>query len=229
MLSSVSHEMRTPLTAMLGYTELMLNGDIPVEQQQQFLRTTYREGERLRELIDDLLDLQRIRAGFSGKQMGGVDISMLLYEVAGLFNETAREHSIEVTCTPDLALIVGASNKIHRALKNLLTNAIKFSPDGGEIKLSATLIDAGQMVRISVQDFGLGVPADVRERLFDRFFRVCQPEVKNLSGAGIGLTLVREIAKMHGGSIWFDSVHGQGSTFNLDLPVAGVSLSQDGD
>ena len=73
----------------------------------------------------------------------------------------------------------------------------------------------------------LGVPEEAREHLFDRFFRVCQPEVKNLSGAGIGLTLVREIARMHGGSIWFDSVHGKGSTFNLDLPVDGMQSSEE--
>jgi PAS domain S-box-containing protein len=222
MLSSVSHEMRTPLTAMLGYTELLLSDNVEAEQRQQFLKTIYREGERLRELVDDLLDLQRLRAGFSGNQLGGVDISLLLYEVASLFNETARQHSIEVLCAPDLGLIIADSNKIHRALKNLLTNAIKFSPAGGKVNLSAVLIEDGKMVRIAVQDFGLGVPDAVREKLFDRFFRVCQPEVKNLSGAGIGLSLVREIARMHGGSIWFDSVHGQGSTFNLDLPVAGA-------
>ena len=228
MLSSVSHEMRTPLTAILGYTELLLNAKVKPEQRQQFLKTIYREGERLRELVDDLLDLQRLRAGFLSRQMGEVDLSLLLHEVASLFKETAKEHSIEVACAPDLPLVVCDNNKMLRALKNLLTNAIKFSPDGGLVKIAAVLIDEGKTARISVQDFGLGVPDEVREKLFDRFFRVCQPEVKNLSGAGIGLSLVREIAKMHGGTIWFDSVHGQGSTFNLDLPVAGPLHLQEG-
>jgi PAS domain S-box-containing protein len=222
MLSSVSHEMRTPLTAMLGYTELLIADDVGAQQRQNFLKTIYREGERLRDLIDDLLDLQRLRAGFLSKQMEGIDLSLLLYEVSSLFNETAKDHSIKVDCAADVGLIVCDSNKILRALKNLVTNAIKFSPNGGEVRISADLFAEGNMVRISVQDFGLGVPDEIREKLFDRFFRVCQPEVKNLSGAGIGLSLVREIAKMHGGTIWFDSLHGQGSTFNLDLPVAGT-------
>ncbi len=224
MLSSVSHEMRTPLTAVLGYTDLLLNGDVDVDQRKQFHQTIYREGERLRDLIDDLLDLQRMRAGFLSRQMGEVDVSSLLYEVACLFNQTAKEHSIEVVCESDLGLILCDSNKILRALKNLLTNAIKFSPAGGKIKVTAVLIDNGNTARISVQDFGLGVPEQAREKLFDRFFRACQPEVKDLSGAGIGLSLVREIARMHGGTIWFDSVHGEGSTFNLDLPVTAVSF-----
>ena len=103
---------------------------------------------------------------------------------------------------------------------------MKYSPDGGVIKLSAIFIDNGKSVRIAVQDFGLGVPDEAREHLFDRFFQVCHPEVKNLSGAGIGLSLVSEIAKMHGGTIWFDSVHGQGSTFYLELPVAGTLLPE---
>lgn len=228
MLSSVSHEMRTPLTAILGYTELLMGDNVEEEQRQQFLKTTYREGERLRELVDDILDLQRFRAGFFDNQMRGVDVSMLLHEVANLFNETVREHSIEVVCAPDIGLITGDNRKLHRALKNLMTNAVKYSPDGGVIKLSAIFIDNGQSIRIAVQDFGLGVPAEAREHLFDRFFQVCHPEVKNLSGAGIGLSLVSEIAKMHGGSIWFDSVQDQGSTFYLELPVAGDSGSAGG-
>ncbi len=222
MLSAVSHEMRTPLTAILGYTELMLDNSLEPEQRQKFLKTTYREGERLRELVDDILDLQRFRAGFASNQMRDVDVVLLLHEVASLFNETAREHTIEVACAPALGMLTGDNRKIHRALKNLMTNAVKYSPDGGLIKLSAGLIDNGGSIRISVQDFGLGVPDDAREHLFDKFFRVCPPELKNLSGAGIGLSLVSEIAKMHGGSVWFDSVHGQGSTFNLELPVAGA-------
>lgn len=226
MLSSVSHEMRTPLTAMLGYTELMLKASHAEEQRQHFLKTTYREGERLRELIDDILDLQRMRAGFVGNQVDRVDISLLLQEVASLFNETSQDHSIALDCSPDIGLLVGDGGKILRALKNLVTNAIKYSPDGCEIRISARRIEPDRMVRISVQDAGLGIPEDAREHLFDRFFRVCQPEVKNLSGAGIGLSLVREIAKMHGGSIWFDSVPGEGSTFNLDLPIDGVPLCQ---
>lgn len=228
MLSSVSHEMRTPLTAILGYTELLMADNLDPEKRQQFLKTTYREGERLRELVDDILDLQRFRAGFIGNQMRSVDVSLLLHEVASLFNETVKDHSVEVSCTQDLGLIIGDNRKILRALKNLVTNAVKYSPDGGLINLSAGLINNGESVRISVQDFGLGVPDEAREHLFDRFFRVCPPEVKNLSGAGIGLALVHEIAKMHGGAIWFDSVHGQGSTFNLELPVAG-DLSLQGD
>ena len=224
MLSSVSHEMRTPLTAILGYSELMMSDSLEPEKRQQFIKTIYREGERLRELVDDILDLQRFRAGFIVNQMRDVDISLLLHEIASLFNDTVKDHSIEVTCAQDIGLITGDNRKIHRALKNLVTNAIKYSPNGGVIKLSAVLIDNGKALRIAVQDFGLGVPDEAREHLFDRFFRVCPPEVKNLSGAGIGLSLVHEIAKMHNGSIWYDSVHGEGSTFNLVLPVTGDTL-----
>jgi len=204
-----------------------MNDQLEPAQRKRFLSTISREGERLRELVDDILDLQRFRAGFVGNQVEGVDISLLLHEVANLFNETSKEHSVEVECAPEVGLMLGDSSKIHRALKNLVANAIKYSPDGGVIRLSASLINDNRSVRISVEDSGLGVPEEAREHLFDRFFRVCQPEVKNLSGAGIGLTLVREIARMHGGSIWFDSVHGQGSTFNLDLPVDGMQSSEE--
>jgi len=221
MLSSISHEMRTPLTAILGFTELMLTGQFDHEREQHFLRLSYKEGERLRELIDDLLDLQRLRAGFVGEVMEPVDLGLLLYEVAGLFSVTDSQHTLRVECDEGLPRPVGDARKLLRALKNLLSNAIKYSPAGGEICLRAGLADDGSTLQVSVEDHGLGVPEEARDHLFDRFFRVYHPQVKKIGGTGLGLALVKEIARVHGGRVWFDSVLGQGSTFTIELPLAG--------
>jgi len=221
MLSSISHEMRTPLTAILGFTELMLSGQFDHEREQHFLRLSYKEGERLRDLVDDLLDLQRLRAGFVGEAMEPVDVALLLYEVAGLFSVTESRYSLRVECEEGLPRPVGDARKLLRALKNLLSNAIKYSPDGGEICLRAGLSSDGTKMLVSVEDHGLGVPEEARGQLFDRFFRVYHPKVKNIGGTGLGLALVKEIARVHGGRVWFDSVLGQGSTFTIELPLAG--------
>jgi PAS domain S-box-containing protein len=221
MLSSISHEMRTPLTAILGFTELMLSNQFEYDQERHFLKLSYQEGERLRDLIDDLLDLQRLRAGFLNEVMEPVDVGLLLYEVASLFVVPDSSHPVRVSCADGLPKLNGDSRKLHRALKNLLANAIKYSPDGGEIGLRADLLADGSAVRIAVEDHGLGIPEEARDQVFDRFFRVYHPQVKNIRGTGLGLALVKEIVRVHSGRIWFESTLGKGSTFFLELPVPG--------
>ncbi len=223
MLSSISHEMRTPLTAILGFNELLMQESIDPEKARQFLELSYQEGERLRELIDDLLDLQRLRAGFVGSQFAPVAIRPLLQEIAGIFRDVTQKHDISVTCPDDLPEIVADEQKIHRVLKNLMSNAVKYSPGGGPIKLSARHRKQKAVVSIAVADKGLGIPEEARDQLFDRFFRVYHPEIKNIGGTGLGLALVREIVNIHGGEVRVESAPGRGSTFTIDLPVSGPS------
>jgi|GEM_PF-6958859 len=224
MLSSISHEMRTPLTAILGFTELMLSNQFDHEKERHFLRLCYQEGERLRDLIDDLLDLQRLRAGFSSEITEPIDVALLLYEVASLFVASASSHPIKIVCPDGLPKLIGDAGKLHRALKNLLANAIKYSPAGGEICLSASLLAKGSLMQLAVADQGLGIPDEARDQVFDRFFRVYHPQVKNIRGTGLGLALVKEIARVHGGRVWFETALDQGSTFMLELPVEGLSV-----
>lgn len=221
MLSSISHEMRTPLTAILGFTELLLQEDIDAEKSRQFLKLSYQEGERLRELIDDLLDLQRLRAGFSGDQFTMVNIKAMLQEIANIFADMTDEHEITISCPAVLPEIFADEQKIHRALKNLMSNAIKYSPGGGPVSLSAELVNRKKMVAISIQDRGLGIPKEAQSELFDRFFRVYHPEIKNIGGTGLGLALVKEIIHLHEGHIHVESAPGKGSTFTIELPVSG--------
>ncbi len=221
MLSSISHEMRTPLTAILGFTELLLQEDIDAEKSKQFLRLSYQEGERLRELIDDLLDLQRLRAGFSGNQFTMVNIEAMLKEIANIFVEVTKEHDITVSCPEGFPEIYADEQKIHRALKNLMSNAVKYSPGGGPVSLSAKLIKKENMIAISIQDLGLGIPKEAQSELFDRFFRVYHPEIKNIGGTGLGLALVKEIINLHEGHIHVKSAPGKGSTFTIELPISG--------
>ncbi|PLX80141.1 MAG: hypothetical protein C0615_01610 [Desulfuromonas sp.] len=224
MLSSISHEMRTPLTAIIGFTELLLQEDVDQENRDKFLGMCYQECERLRELIDDLLDLQRLRAGFTGHHFEPVRIDSILQEVGAIFADTTTTHEILIDCPADLPDVIADPSKIHRALKNLVANAIKYSPAGGTITLSCRQQD--NTVSIAISDTGLGIPKEAHDQLFDRFFRVYHPEAKNISGTGLGLALVREIVKMHGGQVRVESAPGKGSTFYLDLPLSGPLVNE---
>ena len=221
MLSAISHEMRTPLTAILGFNELLLQEDLDPEKTRQFLQLSYQEGERLRELIDDLLDLQRLRAGFIGAQFSSIQIKPVLHEIANIFIEMDTGHAITVSCPDNLPDIIADEQKINRALKNLLANAVKYSPGGGPITLSVKFIKAKKIISIAVSDKGLGIPKEAHSELFDRFYRVYHPEIQNIGGTGLGLALVKEIAKIHEGKVRVKSTPGKGSTFYLDLLIAG--------
>lgn len=224
MLSAISHEMRTPLTAILGFNELLLNEKIDPEKTRQFLELSYQEGERLRELIDDLLDLQRLRAGFTGESFSPIQIKPILYEIAQVFIEMDTGHNITIKCPDELPEVIANEQKVTRALKNLMSNAIKYSPSGGPVTLSAKFIKKRKVLSITVSDKGLGIPKEAHAQLFERFFRVYHPEIKNIGGTGLGLALVNEIAKLHGGTIRVESAPGKGSRFTLELPQSGPHL-----
>jgi PAS domain S-box-containing protein len=217
MISAVSHEMRTPLTAMLGYTGYMLENRVTPQQQEEFLRIVHGETERLDELIGNFLDLQRLKSspGFLSKRT--LDLHPLLEEAALSFGALAHRHCISVVCPADLPLVLGDSRYLHRAFRNLIANAIKYSPEGGEITLEAQ--QAGDDVIVRVSDEGIGIPREALERIFDRFFRVDNSASRRAGGTGLGLALVQEIVNAHQGRIWAESAIGKGSIIYVALPA----------
>jgi signal transduction histidine kinase len=217
MLSSVSHEMRTPLTAMLGFAEFLLNNDASAEQQREYLEIIYQESLRLKELIDNLLNLQRLRAGFGLARVEPVSLQALLYDAVALFAPKYRQHRFEVACADDLPLVQADVGQLFQMLRNLVSNAVKYSPAGGLVRLTA--VASGDGVRLTVRDEGLGIPPAALERIFDRFYRVTSNGHQRIGGTGLGLPLVREIVGRHGGRVWAESVYGQGSSFIVELPL----------
>lgn len=217
VLSMVSHEMRTPLTAMLGFTEFLLNNPVSDVQQREYLQIIYEEGERLHELTENLLDLQRLRAGFDTENFQAVDLRSLLDAGAMLLSKVNVTHQIVLECPPDLPPVNGNENQIYRALQNLLSNAIKYSPAGGKVTLGARC-DADFAI-LWVRDQGMGIPAAAHGIIFDRFYRGDTVAVKMISGTGLGLALVRAVAENHRGRAWVESAPGEGSTFYLSLPL----------
>ncbi|WP_305044303.1 ATP-binding protein [Geoalkalibacter sp.] len=217
MISSVSHEMRTPLTAMLGFVEFMLENPVEREQQIDYLKTVHHETERLNELISNFLDLQRLQAQLETYHFAAVDPCVLLGQAAHLFQVASKKHRVLLRCPEKLPTIRGDENRLMQVLKNLVSNAIKYSPEGGDVVLGAKA--EGDEVLLFVQDQGLGIPSHARDRIFERFYRVDDSEKRLPGGIGLGLALVREVIRAHGGRVWVESTIGVGSTFYVSLPV----------
>jgi two-component system phosphate regulon sensor histidine kinase PhoR len=217
MISAVSHEMRTPLTAMIGFTEILLTTPVDAEQQRNYLVTIQKESERLNELIGNFLDLQRIKARQLTFQFAPVPVKQLLLDAAASFSAVHARHQLEIDCAANLPPVRGDEARLRQVLTNLITNAVKYSPPGSLITLGAK--PGGECVTLFVRDEGVGIPAEMREMIFDRFFRLDNTDRRMVGGAGLGLALVKEIVTAHEGRVWVESAVGKGSIFYVSLPV----------
>lgn len=219
LVSTVSHELRTPLTSLRGFTELMLTRDFPTQQQRRFLTIMNDEATRLTNLINNFLDLQRIESGQQPHAVTGIDVTPLLCDTVALFANGTATHSFQLAVPDSLPTVRVDSDQIRQVLINLLSNASKFSPEGGLITVSAQ--HTADSLEVCVTDNGIGIPAEAIPQLFNKFFRVDNTATRQINGTGLGLALVKQIIEAHQGRVWVTSELGKGSTFAFSLPVAG--------
>jgi signal transduction histidine kinase len=218
LVSTVSHELRTPLASVRGFTELMLTRDFAPDKQREYLAIIRGEAERLTNLINDFLDLQRMESGRETYNFAAVPLVSFLRKSLDTFTVTNGAHTLRLDL-PDVAPVVMAdAARLQQILINLLSNAVKFSPHGGEVILGARTQDDHALVW--VKDQGVGMDPEVVAKVFDRFFRADNRATRNIGGTGLGLTLVKEIVTAHNGHVWVESMPGQGSTFFFTLPIA---------
>jgi signal transduction histidine kinase len=217
MLSAVSHEMRTPLTAILGFTELLLEGEGDPAEEKTHLATINREAERLNRLVNNFIDLQRMRTGRQVYSFQDVAMRPLLAEVIGQFAGISPRHQLTLDCPQELPTVRGDGERLREAVINLVSNAVKYSPKGGTVAVAGHY--DGEHVIISVRDEGIGIPPELQEMIFERFYRVDNTDRRLFTGAGLGLAVVWEIVTAHGGRVWVESTPGQGSTFYVQLPA----------
>ncbi|MBE0595634.1 MAG: GAF domain-containing protein [Desulfuromonadales bacterium] len=217
ILSAVSHEMRTPLTAILGYAEFLLDNELEADQQRPCLEILSREAEKLSELIGDFLQLQRLQARRQSFRFQPLLVGDLLQKAVRPFATFNDRHRFRLEIAADLPPVNGEERGLLDAIDQLISNAVKFSPDGGEIVVGSCRREAE--VLIWVRDAGKGMGADELERIFQPFYRIDNTDRREAGGAGLGLALVRELVREHGGRSWAESVKGEGSSFYIALPA----------
>ena len=222
-VSIVAHELRTPMTSIKGYTDLILQGALGEvsDQQRRFLEIVKTNVDRLSELVSDLLDTARIEAGRVRLETEPVNVPAIVGEVCDSLAETIREHGLTLTveADPGIPAVQADRNRLIQVLMNLLSNAYRYTPSGGSIAVSVR--PDKDAVLVEVQDTGIGIAVEDQERIFERFYRADHDLVNQQAGTGLGLPIARSLVELHGGRLWLESELGRGSTFRFTLPAQG--------
>ncbi|WP_312946744.1 hybrid sensor histidine kinase/response regulator [Stutzerimonas kunmingensis] len=219
-VSTVSHELRTPLTSISGALGLIVGGALgsAPPTMQQMLEIAYRNSLRLGHLINDLLDMEKIAAGKMSFELREHSLGDLLEESLASNQALCEQHGVRCTLEHPTDVLVWVDGlRLQQVLGNFLSNAVKFTPEGGEIRLHSSL--RGTKVRISVTDQGPGIPEAFRSRVFEKFAQADASDSRQKSGTGLGLAITKELIERMGGTVGFDCVPGQGTTFWCELPI----------
>ncbi|MGE7022066.1 ATP-binding protein [Solibacillus cecembensis] len=216
LVSTVSHELRTPLSSVLGFTELLLTKELKPERQTKYIETIHKEAIRLTNLINDFLDLQRMESGKQQYNMQQLSMNELSIEIVNRFSHE-KNHHVHLIDKAKYVNVNGDSERLVQVFINIIGNAIKFSPTGGDVTI--TLENVNDMLQVSVKDQGIGIPKNETPKLFQKFKRIDNSSRRQIGGTGLGLSICKEIIIKHGGDIWLDSEEGQGTTVYFNLPL----------
>jgi signal transduction histidine kinase len=218
--SIINHEMRTPLTSILGYCDLVrLTQDST--KQGKLVEVIKDNGLRLLELVNNLLDVSRIEAGRMTVSQEAVAMGGILQQALRIIQPLADQKQIviKIDAPADLPLLFADKKKTSQILLNLLSNAVKYTPSSGSVQVSSRLLEDGKMIQTDVADTGIGIPPSQVPVIFDRFSRVETAQTRDTVGTGLGLTITKGMVEAHGGKIWVESEVGKGSCFRFTLPV----------
>ena len=217
-ISVISHELKTPVSLIKGYASTLRREDAAWDPAtvQASLQVIEDEADRLAELIDNLLEASRLQAGNFKLDISDVSLCHLAERVAADFRTQTNKHTIVVDFPRDCPVVRGDEKRLRNVLDNLVSNAIKYSPNGGQVRIWAEVHP--DEVWVGVSDEGIGIPQDELDRVFERFYRVNHDITRKTKGTGLGLYLVQSIVEAHGGRIWAESTPGKGATFTFALP-----------
>ncbi|MQX35873.1 sensor histidine kinase [Roseospira navarrensis] len=220
-LASMSHELRTPLNAVMGFAEVLRDemfGPLGSAKYREYAQDIHASGSHLRDLVDDLLDLARIEADKFELHMEPTPVCTEIQACIALFRERAAAKRLSLTgsCPGDLPPLIADGRALRQMLFNLVSNAVKYTPDGGRIRVSASATDT--TVALAVSDTGIGIRTELHELVFAAYGRVQDVVTRDIEGTGLGLSLVRALMEKHGGAVTLDSTPGRGSTFTLVFP-----------
>jgi signal transduction histidine kinase len=218
-LATMSHELRTPLNSILGFSEVLLSSEQLSDKQQRWVRNIQSSGDRLLNLINDILDLAKIEAGKMQVRLAEFSIYDVCEGLLAMFRPIAEKKNVELRgqLEPGFPTLHQDVVKLQQILSNLLSNAIKFTPEGGRVLLQ---VEAGpHCAIIKIMDTGVGIAADEQDLVFEKFRQGGNPLTREHAGTGLGLSIVRELSKLLGGEVSLHSELGRGSTFTVRLPL----------
>ena len=225
LLANVSHELRTLLASIKGFASTLLQPDVnwSEDEQRDFLQSIDQEADRLTRLINDLLDISRLEAGALTLEKRDCQIPEILNSVSSRLANLTEHHQLGVRVPSGLSPVFVDETRIGQVLTNLVGNATKYSREGSPITIEAQFAD--DQIIVSVADRGVGIPPELLDRLFDRFYQTESIVTGRKSGTGLGLSICRGIVEAHGGKIWVESEYGKGSKFTFTLPLARGAFS----
>lgn len=216
-VANVSHELRTPLTAIKGYAEALLDDPDDADARERFLEIIHRQAERMERLVKDLLRLARIEAGQETVEVAPCDITALVRGIVADFESSAaaKQQTVAVHVAPEAAMLQTDAAKLHDIIRNLVENAVNYTPDGGAIDITAT-VAAGRF-RLTVADTGHGIAPDDLGRVFERFYRVDKSRTRP-GGTGLGLSIVKHLVQVLEGEVFVENQAAGGAVFTVNLP-----------
>lgn len=223
-VSMVAHEFRTPLTGIQGFSEILRDYDLSLEEIREYAGDINNDARRLTRMINAQLDLDRMTSGRVELHREPVDLDALVTDLVDHLAQLSPDHAIRLDLGGDLPAVDGDRDRLIQVASNLIANAVKYAPGGGVVTVATR--NLGEAVELAVSDTGVGIAPDDLERVFQPYTRVEHPDVAHIGGTGLGLPIVRQIVGLHGGRVWAESVPGAGSTFRVRLPAC-PSLDQE--
>jgi signal transduction histidine kinase len=223
-VSMVSHEFRSALVGIQGFSEMMRDEDLEAADIKNLAGDINKDALRLNRMITEMLEFDRLEAGKINLELKPLDINALVLDCVEHARVMTAKHVVTENLQPDLPLVSGDADRLTQVLINLLSNAIKYSPDGGEISVRSRL--DGANVEVAIKDQGLGIPTEFIGRLFGRYERYEDKHAGKIIGTGLGLAITRQIVEMHGGKITVESTVGSGSEFKFTVPASLADLAR---
>ena len=222
-VSIVSHEFRTPLTGIQGFSEMMASEDLTPEEMREYAGDINKDAHRLNRMITEMLDLDKMESGRMQLHRESLDLNAIVSDAVDRVRPNAPQHPVSLRLDPLVGEMNGDRDKLTQVMANLLSNAVKYSPNGGEIVVSTRV--EGNAAHVVVRDHGMGIPEASLEAIFERYGRVESLATRHIQGTGLGLPIVRQIVQLHGGAVWAESSVGEGSVFHVRLPRGAAMAS----
>jgi two-component system phosphate regulon sensor histidine kinase PhoR len=217
----VSHELKTPLTVIGGFAETLVTDDLPAEQRAQFAEAIRANAERMRRIVDDLLDLSRIESGGWRPNPAPVDVAAMADDIFSAARRARADHAVALDIAIDARAptVYADPTALRQVMTNLVDNAVRYTPAGGTVTVFTTLADGAAGTWVGVRDSGIGIAPEHLPRIFERFYRVDPGRSRDAGGTGLGLAIVRHLVEAHAGRVEAESVPGRGTMVRAFFPA----------